>query len=171
MTAPSLGDSVTTTLAFTGVMPGGNASQTVSQTVVIDTVAPASGVIPTLSQGVVTATTPSLLGYGTVTDGGGVVDVQVVFIVRPDGSTAVAPATLSRAAGAAALSSTSWSAAVCLRPDRGLPGAGGRHGCGRQSGGAVCWPHECRQPPGCGPGRLQRREQGEAILVSWETAQ
>ena len=93
LTAPSLGDSVTATLAFTGYDLAGNASQTVSQTVVIDSVAPQFGAT-TLSQGVVSATTPSLLGYGTVTDGGEVAGVQI-FIVRPDGSSAVAPATLS----------------------------------------------------------------------------
>ena len=167
LTAPSLGDSVTTTLAFTGYDLAGNASQTVSQTVVIDTVAPQFGVT-TLSQGVVTATTPSLLGYGTVTDGGGVAGVQI-FIVRPDGSTAMAPATLSRAAGAAALSSTSWSAQFVfdqtgdyqvLVVATDVAGNQGAQFAGLMNVGS---------PLAAPLADFSAAQQGEAILVTWET--
>ena len=90
---------MTTTLAFTGYDLAGNASQALTQTVVVDTVAPVFGPT-TLNPGAFTATTAALLGYGTVTDGGGVAAVQL-YVVRPDGSSTIVTATLSGAAWAA----------------------------------------------------------------------
>lgn len=86
--APALGDGVTTTVAFVGYDIAGNASQPTTATVVVDTVASMFGPT-TINQGVYISRTAVLLGYGTVTDGGGVASVQM-YIVRPDGSSTIA---------------------------------------------------------------------------------
>ena len=90
--ASALGDGVTTTLSFVGYDVAGNASQVTTATVVMDSVAPQFGPT-TINQGVFISNTAVLLGYGTVTDGGGVAGVQM-YIVRPDGSSTIAPAVL-----------------------------------------------------------------------------
>ena len=126
LSAPSLGDGVTTTLAFTGYDLAGNASQALTETVIIDTVAPVLGAT-TLNPGAFTGATAALLGYGTVTDGGGVAAVQL-YVVRPDGSSTVVTADAQR---------RGLGGVVRLRPGGGLPGAGGGDGQSRQPGDAI----------------------------------
>ncbi len=166
LTALSLGDSVTTTLAFTGYDLAGNASQTVSQTVVLDSVAPQFGPT-TLNQGVVSATIASLLGYGTVTDGGGVAGVQI-YIVRPDGSTAMTPATLNSAPDDL-LSQTSWTAQFVfdqtgdyqvLVVATDVAGNQAAQFAGLMNVGS---------PLAAALADFRATQQGEAILVTWET--
>ena len=91
--APSLGDGVTTTLSLVGYDLAGNASQAVTRTVVMDSVAPNIG-LSVVNAGVFVSTTARLLGFGTVTDGGGVAGVQI-YVVKPDGSSVIAPATFN----------------------------------------------------------------------------
>jgi hypothetical protein len=110
---PSLGDGVITTLTFTGYDQAGNASQPVTASVMVDTVAPTFGTT-TINPTVTVSNTPSLLGSGTVSDGGGVAAVRI-FVVRPDRSSVVVTATLDDPAGggvaaAAALNTTGWTA-------------------------------------------------------------
>ncbi len=95
LAAPDLGDGVTTDLGLTGYDLAGNASQPMTETVVIDTVAP-SIVMSTASQVVPVSAIPATLTCGTVTDGFGVAGVQV-FVVRPDGSSAIVAASLAGA--------------------------------------------------------------------------
>ena len=90
LSAPALGDGVTTTLAFVGYDLAGNASEPVTRTVVVDSVAPQFG-LAVINAGVFVSTTASLLGFGTVSDGGGV-DTMQIFVIRPDGSSLIAPA-------------------------------------------------------------------------------
>jgi hypothetical protein len=100
LVAPGLGDGVTATLAFVGYDVAGNASQPVSKTVVIDSVSPQFGAA-TINQAVFVSSIAAPLGSGAVTDGSGVAAVQL-FVVRPDGSSTIAPATLSGATWQAA---------------------------------------------------------------------
>lgn len=97
--APALGDGVTATLQLTGYDLAGNPSQTMTETVIIDSVRPVIDP-PTIEEGVFVSTTAALLGYGTVTDGGGVAGVHL-YVVRPDGTSTIAPAELN---------GTDWSA-------------------------------------------------------------
>ncbi len=91
--APALGDGVTTTLAFVGYDGAGNASQSLTRTVVVDSVAPQFGAT-TINQGVFISSSAVLLGYGTVSDGGGVAGVQL-FVIKPNGSSSSVPAVLN----------------------------------------------------------------------------
>ncbi|MFN8446201.1 MAG: dockerin type I domain-containing protein [Caldilineaceae bacterium] len=93
--APTLGDGVTTTLSIVGDDVAGNLSQPLTKTVLVDSVAPVFGPT-TINQGVFISNVAVLLGYGTVSDGDGVAGVQL-YVVRPDGSSTIVPATLNGA--------------------------------------------------------------------------
>ncbi|MCB0111831.1 MAG: hypothetical protein KDE53_38165, partial [Caldilineaceae bacterium] len=91
--APALGDGVTTTLTIVGYDLAGNGSQPLSQPVIVDSVNPQL-TLTSLNPGTVLSSTAVLLASGTVTDGGGVAAVRV-YLVKPDGSSTIVPATLS----------------------------------------------------------------------------
>ena len=98
LTAPDLGDGVTTTLSFIGYDLAGNSSQVISVTVLVDSVGPQFGAT-TFNPAVTTSSSAMVLGNGTVTDGGGVAGVQL-FVVRPNGSSTSVAATLNGTAWA-----------------------------------------------------------------------
>jgi hypothetical protein len=91
--APDLGDGVTTTLTFVGNDVAGNVSQPVTATVLVDTVGPQFGPL-TVNSTLYISRTALLFSTGVVTDGDGVATVQLL-VIRPDGSSTIAPALLN----------------------------------------------------------------------------
>ena len=195
VSAPDLGDAMTTTVAFAGAGPtgkaspdqeevvtttltwsgfdlAGNASQLLTETVVIDTAPPAFG-LTNLSQGLVMSGTAALLGSGTVTDGGGVSSVQV-YVVKPDGSSAAVTATLSSANASAhstapSQGSATWSAQFVFDQTGDyqvlVTAADTAGNKSAQFAGVL----DVADPLAAVLSDFSAVQQGEAILVAWET--
>jgi hypothetical protein len=90
-----LGDGVTTTLKFTGFDVAGNASSVITRTVYVDSAPPVLGPT-TLNTTVFSGPTPALFAHGTATDGGGLSGASLL-VLRPDGTTVLAPGAVSGA--------------------------------------------------------------------------